>query len=45
MGCFHLQNDIWKDHYPVPIFATNYLGGKILFVWICFFLFPLRELD
>ena len=45
MGCFHLQNDIWKDHYPVPIFATNYLCGKILFVWICFFLFSLRDLD
>lgn len=22
MGCFHLQNVIWNDHYPVSIVAT-----------------------
>lgn len=37
-GCFHSQNGICKDHYPIPIFATNYLCGKSLFVWILIYL-------
>ena len=40
-GCFHLQNDIWKDYYPVRIFATSYLCGTILCLNL--FLCPLSE--
>ena len=32
---YHLQNDIWKEFYPLSIFAANYLHGKILFKYVC----------